>query len=464
MSSRGEYAPEPAPPAPFAEAKDAFSDRAIWRNGQFARLWIAQAISQTAQNAIWYGIMVLVQTRSNSSVHMSVAVMTLILPSVVFGLVAGAYVDRRDKRWVLIGTNALRAVIMLGYILFTDLLALVYITNFVFSTIGQFFAPAEAAMIPAIVERRRLIQANSLFHLTFTASQLGGLVLLGPLVVNLAGLDGLFGLVAISFAVCAILLWPLPSTYRRLPDPTLGFSGLWLEIKEVLGFVRLDRVVSWCTFHWTLAATLGIVIATLAPGFVVNVLGVRAEDSVFILAPAGIGMVVGTGLLSRWGQGIDKQRFINWGLVGIGLVLCFLAIVGTVWAWLTGALLGARAEQLGLNESGPFQPIGDLYGLLGIVIAAAFLAGLAFVSVVVPSQTIIQERAPAEVRGRVFAVQLVLSNLASVIPLIFLGELADLVGVEWTFAAIGLFVLAVALASFRQVSKSAPQHDSAPST
>ena len=169
MSSRGEYAPEPAPQAPFAEAKDAFSDRAIWRNGQFVRLWIAQAISQTAQNAIWYGIMVLVQTRSNSSAHMSVAVMTLILPSVVFGLVAGAYVDRRDKRWVLIGTNVLRAVIMLGYVVFTDLLALVYITNFVFSTIGQFFAPAEAAMIPAIVERRRLIQANSLFHLTFTA-------------------------------------------------------------------------------------------------------------------------------------------------------------------------------------------------------------------------------------------------------------------------------------------------------
>ena len=102
--------------------------------------------------------------------------------------------------------------------------------------------------------------------------------------------------------------------------------------------------------------------------------------------------------------------------------------------------------------------------MLGIVIVAAFVAGLAFVSVVVPSQTIIQERAPAEVRGRVFAVQLVLSNLASVIPLIFLGELADLVGVEWTFAAIGLFVLAVALASFRQVSKSALQHDSAPST
>src|SRR5919109_1178565 len=113
--------------------------RSIWRNRDFMLLWAAQAISQTAQNAVNYGLLVLVQTRSHSSAHMSVAVLTVILPSVIFGLVAGAYVDRRDKRWVLIGTNALRAVCTLGYVFFTDYLLLVYLTTFLFSTISQFF-------------------------------------------------------------------------------------------------------------------------------------------------------------------------------------------------------------------------------------------------------------------------------------------------------------------------------------
>ena len=69
----------------------------IWRNRPFVMLWAAQAISQTAQNAIWYGMMVLVQNSSGSSTQMSLAIMTLVVPSVLFGIVAGAYVDRWDN-------------------------------------------------------------------------------------------------------------------------------------------------------------------------------------------------------------------------------------------------------------------------------------------------------------------------------------------------------------------------------
>ena len=402
--------------------------RSLWRNRDFMLLWIAQAISQTAQNAVWYGILVLVQSRGNSSVQMSLAVMTLILPSVLFGLVAGAYVDRRDKRWVLIGSNAFRAVAMLGYILFSESLALVYVTNFVFSAIGQFFAPAEAAMIPAVVARRRLLQANSLFHLTFTASQLGGLILLGPLVVKLAGLDWLFVLVALSLALCAALLWPLPSTYRRASEMAGGFKGLLDDLREVLGDVRGDQRMCWAMIHWTLAATLAVVIATLAPGYVVNVLGVAAEDAVFVLAPAGVGTVLGTALLSHWGQGIDKHRLIHWGLWAIGLALGFLALLGIAWQW------PVEVE-------------------IGLVMATTLLAGLAFVAVVVSAQTIVQERAPVELRGRVFAVQLVLSNVVGVVPLIFLGELADHIGVDWTLLLVGGLVVGVGLVSARLATR-----------
>lgn len=404
------------------------SQGSIWRNRDFMLLWIAQAISQTAQNAVWYGILVLVQTRGNSNVQMSLAVMTLILPSVLFGLVAGAFVDRRDKRWVLIGSNAVRAVVMLGYIFFSESLALVYVTNFLFSAIGQFFAPAEAAMIPALVARHRLLQANSLFHLTFTASQLGGLVLLGPLVVKLAGLDWLFILVALSLAVCAALLWPLPSTYPRTNVLARGLRGLVGDLREGLGDVRGDRRMCWAMTHWTLAATLAIVIATLAPGFVVSVLGLGAEDAVFVLAPAGAGTVLGTVLLSRWGQGIDKHRLIHWGLCTVGLTLGFLALLGIAW-------------------------VGPVEVEIGLVMVTTLLAGLAFVAVVVSAQTIIQERAPAELRGRVFAVQLVLSNLVGVVPLVFLGELADLVGVDWTLLLVGGLVVGVSLVSARLATR-----------
>src|SRR5712692_7104527 len=92
--------------------------KSIWRNREFLLLWLAQAISQTAQNAIWYGIVVLVQRRSNSSTQLSVAVLTLIIPSVIFGVLAGVYVDRWDKRGVLIATNVIRGSIAFAYALF----------------------------------------------------------------------------------------------------------------------------------------------------------------------------------------------------------------------------------------------------------------------------------------------------------------------------------------------------------
>src|SRR4051812_3898535 len=217
----------------------------LWTNRSFMLLWAAQAIGQTAQNAVNYGLMVLVQSTTGSATHMSLVVLTVVVPSVVFGLVAGAYVDRRDKRWVLIGTNLLRAGLMPLYVLLPDWLWVLYAVNCVFATISQFFAPAEVAMIPVVVGRKQLMQANSLFNITFTAAQLGGLVLLGPLLVNLIGVAGLFATVGVALVVAAGLLWPLPSTHNRIDDEVIGFRALWGEIQFVLRYVRTDRPIAW---------------------------------------------------------------------------------------------------------------------------------------------------------------------------------------------------------------------------
>src|SRR5437868_12819649 len=140
------HAPESA--SPSTTSPQSYGDEvSIWHNRNFLLLWLAQAISQTAQNAIWYGIVVLVERLSHSSTQLSLAVLTLIIPSVVFGVLAGVYVDRWDKRTVLIATNVIRGCIAFGYAGF-DLagslpLSLLFVINFLFSTVGQFFAPAE---------------------------------------------------------------------------------------------------------------------------------------------------------------------------------------------------------------------------------------------------------------------------------------------------------------------------------
>src|SRR5205823_2719953 len=110
-AGQGAHADQPATAADLAPP-----DVSVWRNGPFLRLWAAQAITQTAHNALWYALMVVVEQRSHSTTHMGVTILTVVLPSVLFGVVAGALVDHWEKRRVLIVCKVLRAFLMLGFI------------------------------------------------------------------------------------------------------------------------------------------------------------------------------------------------------------------------------------------------------------------------------------------------------------------------------------------------------------
>jgi MFS family permease len=358
------------------------------------------------------------------------------------------YVDRWDKRTVLIATNLIRGCIAFSYGLFGLVpgvpLTLLFIINFLFSTVGQFFAPAETAMIPTVVGRPKLLQANSLFHLTFTASQLGGLVVLGPLLAKVIGVDGLFISMAALIVICGALVWPLPSS-RGVHDPAVPASereaiqGVWHDVQDIWRFVTGDRVVALAMVQWTIGAILGLVVATLVPSFAERLLHVRAEDAVFVMAPAGIGMVAGTALLNRWGDRFEKHFLTNLGLF---IVAVGLALTGGL-AFLAAVLSAGNTPLIDLPA------LGQVSIVVPPIMALALIAGLGFVSIMVPAQTFLQERAPVELRGRVFAVQLMLSNFASIVPLLLLGGLADIIGVDKTLLLIGILIALAGLISVR---------------
>ncbi len=437
------------------DGRGGVEEKSIWRNREFLLLWLAQAISQTAQNAIWYGIVVLVQRQGHSSTLLSLAILTLIIPSVIFGVLAGVYVDRWDKRTVLIGTNLIRGTIAFSYGLFglpqALPLSLLFVINFLFSTVGQFFAPAETAMIPTVVARQKLLQANSLFHLTFTASQLGGLVVLGPLLAKVLGVEGLFVSMAAAIVICGALVWPLPSS-RGEHDPSVPASereaiqGVWHDVQDIWHFVMRDRVVALAMVQWTIGAILGLVVATLVPSFAERLLNVAAENAVFVMAPAGIGMVAGTALLNRWGERLEKHFLVNVGLFTVAGCLALTGGLAFLAAWLT-------AGKVELIE---MPMLGQVSAVVPPIMALALVAGFGFVSIMVPAQTFLQERAPVELRGRVFAVQLMLSNFASIVPLLLLGGLADVIGVDKTLLLIGILIAVAGVISVQIAPGEAP--------
>jgi MFS family permease len=440
-------------------------EQSVWRNLSFVRLWVAQAVTQTAQNAIWYGLLVLVERLSHSTTQLGITILSVVVPSIVFGVPAGVYVDRWDKRKVLIVTNLLRGAIVATYVAadpdtvlgsfvpIGSVLAFLYIVSFAFSIVGQFFGPAELSMIPAVVGRKGLMQATSLFHLTFTASQLVGLIFLGPLVVKLLGTTSFFLVAAGLYILCGLLVWALPP---QPPEPALAeqakrnaVRAVVEDLREVGQLMLLDPIMLWSMMYWTVGVGLTLMVAMVGPRFVVDVLGIAAEDTVYILGPGVAGTLLAAGILSRGTPGTWTQRhiLIMRGLVIVGVAL---ALVGIIPA-------GARALGLMLPEGTPVHVLTptDL-AVIGGVMCATFAGGIGFTAVMIGAQTSLQERAPADARGRVFAVQLMLGNLCSVVPLIGFGAIADLVGVRWVMPALGLLVLVIAMVG-RRYAPSEPE-------
>ncbi|MDO8673173.1 MAG: MFS transporter, partial [Dehalococcoidia bacterium] len=320
----------------------------VLRNRNFLSLWLGQALSQTAQNAVFYALLVYVEVTTGSTFHMSVLILTSILPSVFFGVAAGVFVDRVKKKTVLVVTNVLRGTVIVVFLVVSlDVtpvhihadtgeasilaFAVIYVLNFIFSTISQFFGPAEAASIPLLVPRKQLITANGLFNLTFTTSQLAGFVLIAPPLIKWFGVTVLFVIIIIIYDICAVLMTTIP---LEEPEhrPLSGLKGSTLlaslkaELQDGWALLTGDKLISLAMLQLTLAATLMLVLGMLAPGFVARVLGVRADDAVYIFAPAGLGILLGTIVLPRLTERFGKPALSSIGLIAMSLSLAVLSI------------------------------------------------------------------------------------------------------------------------------------------
>jgi MFS family permease len=409
----------------------------VFRNAGFLRLWLSQAATQIGGNMVLFGLTVIVVDSTSSNTAVSLLVLSFLVPAVLFSAVAGVYVDRIDRRLILVATNVLRALAFVALYLVGTNFALLLLLNFTISTITVFFAPAELAMIPFLVPRRQLLAANGIFTLTLNGAFAIGFALLGPLVVNVASPEAVILVVAALYFLAAVFCFTLPSA----PPPAAAkeaHHGLGVgeaeravestlaELSEGFGFIRGHRTIAWSLLYLAIAASLVGVLGVLGPDFAQETLGLEAKDFAVVVLPLGFGIVMGILLLNSYGRYFPRRRVIEGGLIVLGLLLAALSAAGPI-----SRLLQRADAPGGLDLSG-------ITSLLAVVVVIAFFAGIAYGLVAIPSQTQLQEDLPEDVRGRVFGVLGMLVSVASFLPIIIVGPISDLVG---TTAVI--FVMAI---------------------
>ena len=242
----------------------------VLRHPALLRLWLAQVIYLSVQFTVSYAMIVLITNLTRSATMVGFVIIALSLPIFLLGAPAGTLVDRMDKRNVLWISNVVRA-----FATFLFVLALlwnphgyiaIYVLAFLFSLVGLFFTPAEGAIIPGFVDENELLPALSLYNLTLNVSQAIGLLIFGPLALNLLPMITvpfgatrlvltpfilLFLVVTLLYLVAAVLTARLPEartnagvTEKNGQDASAEKGGTWrhvgADLKEARQLVGHD--------------------------------------------------------------------------------------------------------------------------------------------------------------------------------------------------------------------------------
>ncbi|HEY7356890.1 MAG TPA: MFS transporter [Ktedonobacterales bacterium] len=476
----------------------------VLRHSAMLRLWLAQVIYLSVQSAASYGMIVRMTDETGSATLVGLVLIALTLPPFVLGAPAGALVDRMNRRNVLWVSNVLRALATALFVL--ALLAAphayysIYLLALLFSLVGLFFTPAEGALIPTLVDEEELLPALSLYNLTLNVSQAVGLLVLGPLTLNLLPtiviplgqshqlllmpVSTLFVVITFCYLVAAVLIRTLPNDLRpvapslevltsratdeeRLHDhplsghslasnvePTIpNWKQLALDLHDGWRLVRGDGILLDALLQACFGSLMMMTFAGLATIFVERLLNLPSKDTALIFTPAGIGIVVGSlvipAVVGRFGQ----TRTIIAGMLGMAIGMGLLPL----------AQLLAR-----LADPADWW-INPLF-LLAVAILTT-LVGFSLDFIIVPAQVAIQERSPDAMRGRVLALYQALFNGGSIPVLLFMGAIADLLGiivVLYLMAALslaaGLLVIWRALlrrrAESQRLALPVPEHSS----
>lgn len=412
--------------------------RELEPNRHFLKLWASQALSLTAFNMVNFTLLIRVYSLTHSSLLVSLFVLSFGLPSLLFGAVAGEFADRWSRRGVLVTTNAIRTGVVLLFLPALSHLPTIYLVTFLIAGVTQFFTPAEAALIPELVEKKHLLSANAIFMMTLFISFIVGYGIAGPLAAT--GGDSLPIIVAsVMFGLATVSCARLPAKGVSRPNEVAvkqAYRSVLSGLKEGFAAVRASGPVRYAIGQLTvLWATIGVVMVVL-PAFTSKVLDLNTREvSRAIIVPIGFGMISGGFLLPILKRRLRPRIMVTSLLLLAGACV---ALLGQINVWmpevvahlLRGIITADNAQQLGT-------------ALLAVVLGAAISV------VMIANQTLLHEETPPALRGRVFGVLGTSINAANTVPVLLAGVITDVLSVATAVSLTGVLLAVWAVYSLR---------------
>ena len=387
------------------------------RNREFRLLWLGQVVSQLGDWFNTIAVMTLVLRLTGSGRAVGLIFVTRFLPSVFAGPLSGVVADRFDRRAVMIVTDALRALVVLGFLFVRrpEHVWLIYALTVAQLTLSTFFEPAKSAALPSVVADRDLVTANAITSVTWSVMlTLGAAV--GGLITGWFGTDASFVLDSLTYLASTALIAAL-----RLPKRPPRERGR-LTVARALGITDTLAGAAYVRARPRVLAYLAVKPAWGLGGGILTLLGVfgekiftvggRAATGIGVLyAARGIGTAVGP-IIARRVAGGSRRRM----QASIGL------------SFVVGGIFYAA---FGLSQN---------FAVALVVLAVAHMGG----SVLwVFSTVLLTQAVEDEFRGRVFAAELAALTLMLAASNYATGELLDRFNYSPRAVSVGIGILFV---------------------
>ena len=376
---------------------------AVLRRRNFSLLWFGQLVSTMGTALAELAGSILVYRLTGSAAAVGLMLIAAAGPSVVLGLIAGVYVDRLDRQKILVACDLVRAIA----IAFVPLLlvhfgvAALFVAIAFVASVGQFYAPANASILPDIAPDDELDAANALLAISEFGSMAVGYAAAGLIAAGLP-FEWAFYLDAFSFVLCAICI-----AFVAVPKLAVeGATTVRTVVKNLgagLTFVRSTPIIrSLLIVLIPVGIAIGLNNSIMLP-FFDRALGATPLEYGLNEGIASFGFVLGSLLLAGYGERFREGQWYQISLVGMGL--------------------SAMAFALTHN--------------LALAIVLNFAGGFSNAPSVIARQLIIQRNAPREMRGRTASIVFVTRDVMWLIGMGMAG-LADVIDVRVLMFAVGV--------------------------
>ncbi|MBK9056112.1 MAG: MFS transporter [Chloroflexi bacterium] len=373
---------------------------ALLRQRNFGLLWFGGLISMIGDWMLRIALPAYVYDLTGSTLATGLMFMVSTLPSIVLGSVAGVFVDRWDRQRTMVIINLILAATLLPLLLVrsTEWLWLVYVVAFAESLVGQFFGPAENALLPNLVGEEHLMGANSLNALNNNLARLIGPALGGVIGLTL-GLSGVVVVDVVTYLAAAVLIALIRQPQKErvaaaVPSSVLtsSFTKVWREWLAGLSLIHQNRPVFLLFILFMMTSVGEGIMVTLFIPFVTEVLRGQALEIGWLMSAQAVGGILGGLVIARMGTRLKPHHLIGpsgilFGLIDLAifnypaLIPGFtLALVLFVLVGLPGAAYSASISTL-LQNQVQDEYRGRVFGALSTTMSLLVLVGMGFASV-----------------------------------------------------------------------------------